>query len=845
MGIVDQLGDTLLKNRYRIEREIGRGGMATVYLAHDVRDDRQVAVKVLLPDVGFALGPERFLREIELASRFSHPNILPLYDSGELDGALYYVMPYVPGESVRAKLTREGQLAVDVAVRLTAEVAAALNYAHEKGVIHRDIKPENILIEDNHALVLDFGIARAVAAVGEAKLTQTGVTVGTPHYMSPEQAMAEPNLDGRTDIYSLGCVLYEMLAGQPPFAGPSAQAVIARHALDQVPSLTIVRQAVSPELEAVVMKSLAKVPADRFQTAAEFAEALHDPARLARSEWTHRTGTVSGMAAREAAAGAARRRQRTGIAMAVILPLIAIGGWLGWHRYTARSGASAAADAGARRVAVLYFDDLSPDHSLGYLANGLTEGLISDLSAVRGLTVISKGGAAAFRGSTAPPDSIARTLGVGTLVRGSVEPDAGKLRVTVRLADAMSGADFERASFEQPAGAVLQLVDTLSQQVARMIRRRLGQEVHVRVQREGTQNAAAWALVQRGEQQLQTSAQQMASNDTAGVVHALHNADSLFAEAASLDQQWAEPVVLRGTVDYKASRFYGASPLRAAPWIDSGMAQASRALAVAPANANALELRGTLRYWRWLLSLEPDPAKAKDSLRAAQQDLDSAVKINPLQAGAWAVLSHLDYQNNDVPGAKLAAASAYDADAFLSNADVVLWRLFTASYDLEQFPEAIRWCDIGRHRFPADPRFVQCQMYIMGTPAVPADVPRAWRLADSLVALSPEDRRVFARARADVFASAVLARANLADSARHVLARAHPPTAQDPTHDVDMDKAYVWTVLGDKANALRELKVYLAANPSRGSDLGDDNNWMWRSLQGDPGFEALVHKAPQ
>ncbi len=823
--------------------------MATVYLAHDVRDDRQVAVKVLLPDVGFALGPERFLREIELASRFSHPHILPLYDSGERDGSLFYVMPYVPGESVRAKLDREGQLAIDVAVRLGAEVATALNYAHEKGVIHRDIKPENILIEDNHALVVDFGIARAVAAVGEQKLTQTGVTIGTPHYMSPEQAMAEPNLDGRTDIYSLGCVIYEMLAGQPPFAGPSAQAVIARHALDQVPALTIVRQSVSPELEAVVMKSLAKVPADRFQTASEFAEALRDPTRLAPSQWMHRTGTIGALAAREAverevAARAARRRRRTGIVVAALLPLLAVGGWIGLRRSMTRTGASAAADAEARRVAVLYFDDLSSDHSLGYLANGLTEGLISDLSAVRGLNVVSKGGASAFRGSTASPDSIARTLGVGTLVRGSVEPDGNKLRVTVRLADAMSGADFERASFEQPAGAVLQLVDTLSQQVARMIRRRLGQEVHLRQQRQGTENNAAWALVQRGEQQLQTATQQMAANDTAGVVRGLRNADSLFAQAASLDPQWVEPIVLLGTSHYKASRFYGASPMRAAAWIDSGMAQASRALTVAPGNADALELRGTLRYWRWLLSLEPDAAKAKDSLKAAQQDLDSAVKVNPAQAGAWSVLSHLDYQNNDVAGAKLAAASAYDADAFLANADVILWRLFAASYDLEQFPEAIRWCDVGSHRFPTDPRFVQCHLYIMGTTAVAPDVPRAWRLADSLVALSPEDRRVYARAEADVLAAAVLARANLADSARHVLARSRPPTSQDPTHDVDVDKAYVWTVLGDKTNAVRELKIYLAANPSRGSDLGDDNNWMWRSLQDDPAFKALVHKAP-
>lgn len=838
-GSTSALVDTLLKDRYRIEREIGRGGMATVYLAQDIRDDRPVAVKVLLPDVGFALGPERFLREIELASRFSHPNILPLYDSGELDGALYYVMPYVPGESLSARLRREGQFGVDEAVRLTVEVAAALEYAHDKGIVHRDIKPENILLDHGHALVVDFGIARAVAAVGTQKLTQTGVTLGTPYYMSPEQAMAEPNLDRRSDIYSLGCVLYEMLAGQPPFAGGTAQAIIARHALGQVPSLTIVRQTVSPALEAVVLKALAKVPADRFQTAGEFAEGLLHPERVVPS---YTPTSLTGMTAVQDAAVERRRRQRRTFGIAGLVPLLALGGWLGWQHYHGGARYGAESDTEAKRLAVLYFDDLSPDHSLGYVADGLTDALIGDLSAVHGLNVISKGGAATFRGTTAPSDSIARALDVGTLVRGTVEPDGSKLRVTVRLADALSGADFERATFEQPAADLTQLRDTLAQQVARMIRRRLGQEVRLRAQREGTENATAWALVQRGDQQLQSALQLMAASDTAGTLRALHNADSLLAAGAQDDPRWPEPVILRGTAAYKASRFFGDAPLRAAAWIDTGMVHAGAALALAINDPNALELRGTLRYWRYLLSLQPDGKKAEDSLHAAQHDLEAAVKENPAQAGAWSVLSHLYYQLNDVPGAKLAAAHAYDADAYLSNADVILWRLFTSSYDLEQFPEAIHWCDIAQHRFPTDPRFVLCRLYVMGTPAVTPDVPRAWRLVDSLVQLSAKTDQTFARAEGTVMAAAVIARAGLADSARDLLRRVHPPVEADPTHDIDQDKAYVWTILQDKANAVRSLKAYLAANPSRGSDLGDDNNWMWRSLHDDPGFKALIEQ---
>src|SRR5690348_12955470 len=249
---------TLLGERYRLEREIGRGGMAIVWLAQDLKLNRDVAVKVLLGELAFAMGPERFRREIDVVSRLSHPHILPIDDSGEIEGQLFYVMPFIAGETLHRKLERERQLNVTEAVRIAAEVASALDYAHRSGVVHRDIKPENILLQNGEALVADFGIARAITEGGGEKLTRTGVTLGTPTYMSPEQAMADPGIDGRSDIYSLGCVLYEMLAGTPPFSGPTAQSIIARHALDEVPSLTIVRGTVPEEVEDVVLQALAK-----------------------------------------------------------------------------------------------------------------------------------------------------------------------------------------------------------------------------------------------------------------------------------------------------------------------------------------------------------------------------------------------------------------------------------------------------------------------------------------------------------------------------------------------------------------------------------------------------------
>ncbi len=267
-----------LTDRYRIERELGAGGMATVYLAHDLRHERDVAIKVLHPDLGAALGGERFLSEIRTTARLQHPHILPLLDSGDADGLLYYVMPLVTGETLRARLERERQLPVDDAVRIAREVADALGYAHGLGVIHRDIKPENILLQGGHALVADFGIALAVQTAAGQRMTQTGLSLGTPQYMSPEQAMGERGIDARSDVYALGAVTYEMLVGEPPFTGPSVQAIVARLITEEPRGISAQRKAVPENVEAAVMHALEKLPADRFATAAGFGAALADGA---------------------------------------------------------------------------------------------------------------------------------------------------------------------------------------------------------------------------------------------------------------------------------------------------------------------------------------------------------------------------------------------------------------------------------------------------------------------------------------------------------------------------------------------------------------------------------------
>ncbi len=643
-------------------------------------------------------------------------------------------------------------------------------------------------------------------------------------------------------------MLYEMLAGQPPFTGPNARAIMARHAMDSVPGLRLVRDTVPEEVEDAILCALAKVPADRPQTAAQFAEMLGLPLGStatrrvgSRSGASRRISTATGRRVSTATGGrlspaesrristqetvqlegvAARRRPWLWGLLAI--PVVALAGFLVWRQ---RGHAGAVATAGGldpRRVAVLYFDDQSTKHDLGYLADGLTEALIGALSEVPSLHVVSKGGVAQFRGGSVPRDSIARALQAGTLVQGAVEQEGSGLRATVRLIDGGSGAEFQRASSEQRGGDVLALRDSLARDVARLIRARLGEEIRIREQREGASSPDAWAQLQRADQARKRADSLAAAGDTAGLNREFRAADSLAELAEHLDQKWIDPVIMRGTVAYRRSRLSGDDPPQAGKWIDVGMGHVQRALALDANNPDALELRGNLQYWRWLLNLEPDAAKAKALLKAAQQDLETAVRIRPAQAGAWATLSHLYYQTGSIADVSLAARRALEEDAYLSNADVVQARLFYASYDQGQFVDATHWCQEGQRRFPADRKFVECQLLLLATKGTDPNVGKAWRLADSLFKLTPEPDRPFQRLNGQMVVAAVLARAGLADSARHVAERSKGDAQIDPTRDLVESGAFVYTLLGDQDEALKLLKVYLAANPQRRSNYAED-----------------------
>ncbi|MFI5239171.1 MAG: protein kinase, partial [Gemmatimonadales bacterium] len=356
MTEIDERLRTALSDRYVIERELGAGGMATVYLAEDIKHHRKVAIKVLHAELSAILGPERFLKEIELTANLQHPHMLPLFDSGSADGLLYYVMPYVDGETLRTRLEREKQLSVGDAVRIACEAADALEYAHGRGVVHRDIKPENILIQNGHALVADFGIALAVQQAGGQRMTQTGLSLGTPQYMSPEQAMGEREIGPRSDIYSLGAVTYEMLVGDPPFTGPTAQAIVAKVMTSVPVPPREVRKTIPPAVEDAVLTALEKLPADRFPSAAEFARALSDT-----------TSTRSRTAAHSRAGRPAYSRRGFMAALAIAIVASAAAAW-GWMR--PRSGTPSIPSSRPWRVTISFPDTAMPAGSIALSPDG-------------------------------------------------------------------------------------------------------------------------------------------------------------------------------------------------------------------------------------------------------------------------------------------------------------------------------------------------------------------------------------------------------------------------------------------------------------------------------------------
>ena len=485
-----------LRDRYTLVRELGRGGMATVWLADDLRHDRQVALKLLHSELASSLGADRFLREIRIAARLQHPHILTVLDSGAAAGPkggpelLWYTMPYVEGETLRSRLAREGQLPLADALRIARDVAEALEHAHAHGVIHRDIKPENILLSPGHALVADFGIAAALQSpTDDTRLTETGVVLGTPHYMSPEQAAGERALDRRTDVYSLGCVLYEMLAGEPPFTGPTQQAILAKRLSAPTPRVGTVRE-VPPQVDEAVTRALARAPADRYGTTAELAAALDAPAttgRASRARWRSRALVAGGLVA--TLVGAA----------------VALGG-----RTTQRHD-----DAGPASAAVLPFVDLSPSRDQEYFSDGLTDELITSLSKIEGLRVAGRTSSFQFKGRNPDVRDVGRRLGVGAVLEGSVRRAGDRLRVNAQLVSAHDGYQLWSESYDRNPEDVFAVQEEIARAIVAALRVRLGAATDSALGARPTEDLDAYDLYLKGRfawnQRTGTSLQQAAS----------------------------------------------------------------------------------------------------------------------------------------------------------------------------------------------------------------------------------------------------------------------------------------------------------------------------------------------
>ncbi len=438
-----------LSQSYTIDRELGRGGMATVFLAQDVKHDRIVALKILHPDLAASMGSERFLREIKLAARLNHPHILPLFDSGAADDFLYYVMPYVEGESLRERLDRQSQLPVDEALHIARTMASGLDYAHRQGIVHRDVKPENVMLHEGEAMIMDFGIAKAVSVAGSETLTQTGMMVGTPAYVSPEQASGEAVIDGRSDQYSLACVLYEMLAGERPFTGPTAQAVLAKRFAGSVRPVTQIRPSVPPAVEKALSRAMSTETSGRYASLALFAQAL------ASGSLTTPTDTQT-----------------------MPQPVV----------------------SAAKSVAVLPFENMSNDAENEYFTDGIAEEIITALTKIQSLRVASRVSAFAFKGRKDDIEEIGRKLKVSTVLGGSMRKMGNRIRITAQLVNVADGYQLWSERYDRELEDVFAIQDDISQAIVKALRVILSEDEKKAIEKVRSVNVEAYDFYLRGRQ---------------------------------------------------------------------------------------------------------------------------------------------------------------------------------------------------------------------------------------------------------------------------------------------------------------------------------------------------------
>jgi serine/threonine-protein kinase len=782
--------------RYAIERPIGEGGMAIVFLARDFKHDRHVAIKVLRPSLARFLGPDRFIREIRIAAHLDHPGIVGLHDSGEAGGYLYYVMPFFDGESLRDRIQREGPLPVAEVLRIVCEVADALEVAHEEGIIHRDIKPANILLgRQGRAALADFGIARALAAVPGApgSTTTTGPILGTPAYMSPEQASGEHALDRRSDIYALACVAFDMLTGQPPYDGPE-HAVMARHRTAPIPSVRGRRHDIPLAVDLAIRRAMAKRPGERFSTVTEFAQALGRHSALAA-------------VARSIGRGLRLHPLRVVVGAAAAAAVL-------WVLAGRGRGPATPSPIPRPRLVVTYFSaPATPDGRR--TADAITRDLTDDLQRVTGMDLAGSDLVQDYRDSSL--DAMRRRFPATHFVTGTLDDAGGRLHLQVRLLDAVTGRQLATDSIVRvPTSAA---PAALAEAAGAFVRSALWEDIERRARRLRTRDSLAADLVEAARRETSRDVViALGFRARREALRLLDHADSLLGVAERRDPGSALPPVerarlhdLRGLVAEYLQLLVPDTTGLPEPAAERRSAAAilDRVAQRWPEDADGFALRGEVRLSLWRL--------AADSalLGAAIADLERATSLQPRAPRAWRQLSKAYLTAGRYPGALLAIRNAQAADEFQVMQREILRGAFEASLLNEEWRGADSACAEGRRRFPGDPRFESCELERWSRAAgARADAARAVRTADSLGRMDPAPAN---RALFLLYAAAALAHAGMGDSSDALATRA-ASVAGAPAVPLSslllLEAAHVRLLRGDVDSAITLARAAVRAEPS-------------------------------
>ncbi|MFN0181719.1 MAG: protein kinase domain-containing protein [Gemmatimonadales bacterium] len=782
-----------LSDRYRIERELGQGGMATVYLAQDLKHDRKVAIKVLKAELGAVLGAERFVNEIRTTANLQHPNLLPLFDSGEADGFLYYVMPYVEGETLRARMDAERQLPVEETVRLVSLLAGALDLAHARNVVHRDLKPENILLQAGQPIIADFGIALAVAQAGGERVTQTGLSIGTPNYMSPEQAAGTHTVDARSDQYALGATVYEMLTGEPPHTGPTTPVIVARLMTERPRDIRATRPAVPPGVDAAVHRALEKSPADRFPNCGAFAEALAAGARAPAAT----PGVTSDATPRAAARGA--RRLAVGAVLALVAVASIVGVVIKWR--PAGGSPAAAATTDERSLVVLPFTSVGGDTANSYFAAGIADELTSALTQIPGLRLAGRASAARVKEQGGGAREIGEALNVAAVLDGSVRRAGDRIRVSAELTSAGDERVMWSRTYERALADVFAVQDEITREIVSALQVQLisaGGERGMSA-RGGTRNLEAYDLYLR--------ALPLYKGRGTGLLQA----ERYLVDAISRDPGFARAHAMLASTLLAQPYFVSVNPRdvaqrgRAAAMraiaLDDSLADGHQALGHSHAEAN--EWSAARPEYERAIALDPQFVEARYRLaemlyrmglaREALGHFEAANRLDPLYS-----------QNNSYLSLTLAMLGRIDEAIALSERALAL---DPVNINLNQWYAHVLEFAGRREETKAQARRLI---------ALP-DVPLA-RIGS---------------------AAGLLGRAGARDEARALLRRVEATPVG--THDRDVAMLFSRLGLGDLEAAMTALETAVRSDPHRVAAYGL-HGFAYDPLRSDPRFAAVIRQ---